>query len=201
MNKTKIVIKHIVPISDKKTSEKQSEAPLQNFSFTVEIRRICKQIRPTAHIHKDTVEEINKLLYVVFKQIMSNLSTKESITVEDICTNIESRIRGYLSEYAISSGNIALSKFSTVSAGDVGFNMRPSKIHATMLNKFGYKLDEQCVIFLAGALEYIMEEILDFSGWIAEHKDICHINTLHLRTAITQDEEFRELFKDTLLVA
>jgi len=191
-------------------------------NFTIYTRKVLKQIHPDKGISSGANTQMNVIINAIGENLSEKavfLATKakrKTVSSRDIQGAVRLALPDYLSKYAVSEGTKAVTKYSddwarrkyrkrSARAGLQFPVARVEKFVRAAANKGS--LDSSCKkggclrvtdttgVYLAGAIEYLVAEILELSGNAARDNKKHRITSRHLFLGIANDEELSKMME------
>lgn len=189
-----------------------------SLKFDLYIYRLHKQIHPGLNLSTSAKTKLSELVNTLVKDFIRTLVVftehcrKNTISSREVQNAVRVLILGDLGKKAVSAGVKAVIKYTsfyqkkkkrTLGAQKAGLLIPPVRIRSIIeanINDYkpSVRISETSAVYLAGVVEYIMEEILDMSGElaIATHKKTITLDDIV--TVIRNDNELNKTLHCTL---
>jgi hypothetical protein len=197
-------------------------------NYTLSIQEVLKQVHPRLKISSETKDTINLivnilLLHLVNESIRLMRSTdfknqkkkgyeKKTLSNREIQTSVRLLLPAELMIHAVSEGTKALSKFTsfhgkkgkkTSSSKKAGIVFSISKTKNVFRHNIlkDQRIGSGSPVYASAVLEYITAELLELAGNVCRDKQCSIIQVIHLKLAISYDEELRKLIFQRLNIS
>lgn len=197
---------------------------IEKINFNAYIYRVLKQVHPDTGISSSALATVDALVGVLITKIMKNVnlffmrSSKKTISSRDVQSATKLTLPGELARHAVSEGTRAVTKYNAVIEGASGkpsgngkakpqqrshkagltFNVtRVEKV--MMIESNAPRKSGTSSVYLAAVAEYITAEILELAGNAARNFKKRRITPRSIKLAISNDEELRDLYSDTII--
>ncbi len=147
--------------------------------FAIRLKILLNYIHPNCQFSKVGLNLIDQLCQLTFEMLTEDLPL---ITPEIIKNRVIDTLSGQLSTHAIEEGDKALKTKGI----NLTFTSTPIQ---KLITETHIQLDDECIWYLTGVIEYLTAEILELSGNQAINNFKVRIQPEHIKFAITHDIE------------
>jgi len=191
-------------------------------NFTIYTYKVLKQVHPDTGISSGANTQMNVIINAIGEKISEKAAFlaikagRKTISAKDIQSAVRLVLPGELAKHAVSEGTKAVTKYSdspyarkirkrSARAGLQFPVSRVEKFVRAAANKGS--LDSSCKkggclrvtdttgVYLAGAIEYLVAEILELGGNAARDNKKARITSRHLFLGIVNDEELSKMME------
>lgn len=186
----------------------------EDSSFGIYTKRVLEQVKPDHSIKGETVETIDRITRILVEKVMNSVNKilrndpeRKTVSARDIQAGVRLAFPGEIAKHAVSEANKAVTRFNASTetggkAGRAGLVFPPSRIEKLIrLYSVQTRVSASAPVYLAGAIEYIIAEILEMAGNVTTEKKRQRIKLSDVSTAINGDEELSKLFRDIKLTS
>ena len=190
---------------------------LNNVSFDLYISKLCKRIHPESGLTRTSKQILSSITTIILKIITKNASelakngNKITISHKEIQNAVRLFFPGELSKYCYKEGNKAVTKLISsydeksnkkkTLSGRAGLMFPVARVGTVIRTVVGsdMRVTKEAPAFLAAVLEYLVSELLYLGGRVAFDNKRVRVQPSDLSTAVTNDYDFENLFKNNKL--
>lgn len=179
-------------------------------SFVIYINRALKEVYPDMNLSTDAKRYLQKLIisflehFAIYASTMMDQHRSKTLSQRDVQSAIRLFFVGELGKHAIGQATKTVTKYLNfvsekngvrVSIADKsGIIFPPSRVRYILENKLAdyksdFRISSIVPIYLASAIQYLIEEILDLSGYQEPDFDKKTIQIDDIKNAIKNDDE------------
>ena len=180
-------------------------------TFPLYVSRVLRQVHPDMKIGRITREQVSSFMDVVARELvskaheMNRMAGRKTITSREIQIALRLVLPGELAKHAVSEGTKAVIKFGSTDAGTKGAPIRHETragltVSTSLARRYIKEFSSSSMhigagapIYLAGALEYLIAEIMELGGNACRDQKRVTISIRDVMLAINNDAELSEL--------
>uniref|UniRef100_A0A915EFP1 Son of sevenless n=1 Tax=Ditylenchus dipsaci TaxID=166011 RepID=A0A915EFP1_9BILA len=169
--------------------------------FTDRIYLVCNQTHPGMGLEKDAMEHISEILVRLLFEILEQQPESPEDLLEKVKTSFPLALTNFVAKHHeskdglhnISSKKLHLSK----SKESKSLAILHQKLHNAAKEHMGHKLDDKAILHLMSVLEYILYDILNWTGTYVNKllDDNMSISLTSLKTALNADRGLADLME------
>lgn len=175
------------------------------------IMRVMKQVHPDTGMSSSSMDTVNNLTRYVLRRVITTImrtKSKETVTSRDVEMAVKMVLPGELAKHGVSEGTKAVTKFNNRIDRDnkahrrekyAGLQFSVSRVENVMRTMGLKRISSGAPVYLAGAVEYLVAEILELGGNAARDHKHKRLARKYVMLAIQNDDELQCLFAPAVI--